>query len=414
MYDKYTDISIYLSYKEWMKTIVISSGDLTMGGLQKILVEYLKLIDKNKYRIVLLIANDYGKKNLFLEEIPKNVEIQFVRPYNLVSKIAELSKNRKILNRLLLKRYRYRSKRVFKSIFLEKLSKLGKIDLIIDFDGGLKSILDNLKAEKKIIWIHSSIRKHKQDNKSKISRYGEELKKYDKIIAICQEMKEEIKELYPSLSHKIEYIYNPLDCNNIIEQGNENIEKMTSYEKELIESDYFLAISRLDAVQKDFETLIEGYLILKNKGIKERLYIIGEGDGRVKIEKMIEEKKLVEDVILLGQKQNPYVWIKHSKLFIHSSRYEGLPTVLLEALMMDKFIVSSNCPTGPTEILTNPKAGELFNVGDANQLAEKVLKVLYDKDYQKELLKNIQLKKKEFELSEITEKFHKTIEKSMQ
>ena len=375
-----------------MKTIVISSGDLTMGGLQKILVEYLKLIDKNKYRIVLLIANDYGKKNLFLEEIPKNVEIQFVRPYNLVSKIAELSKNRKILNRLLLKRYRYRSKRVFKSIFLEKLSKLGKIDLIIDFDGGLKSILDNLKAEKKIIWIHSSIRKHKQDNKSKISRYGEELKKYDKIIAICKEMKEEIKELYPSLSHKIEYIYNPLDCNNIIEQGNENIEKMTSYEKELIESDYFLAISRLDAVQKDFETLIEGYLILKNKGIKERLYIIGEGDGRVKIEKMIEEKKLVEDVILLGEKKNPYIWIKHSKLFIHSSRYEGLPTVLLEALMMDKFIVSSNCPTGPTEILTKPKVGELFNVGDANQLAEKVLKVLYDKDYQKELLKNIQLK----------------------
>ena len=397
-----------------MKTIVISSGDLTMGGLQKILVEYLKLIDKNKYRIVLLIANDYGKKNLFLEEIPKNVEIQFVRPYNLVSKIAELSKNRKILNRLLLKRYRYRSKRVFKSIFLEKLSKLGKIDLIIDFDGGLKSILDNLKAEKKIIWIHSSIRKHKQDNKSKISRYGEELKKYDKIIAICKEMNEEIKELYPFLSSEIEYIYNPLDCNNIIEQGNENIEKMTSYEKELIERDYFLAVSRLDTVQKDFETLIEGYSILKNKGIKEKLYIIGEGNGRVKIEKMIEEKKLVEDVILLGEKKNPYIWIKHSKLFIHSSRYEGLPTVLLEALMMDKFIVSSNCPTGPTEILTKPKVGELFNVGDANQLAEKVLKILYDKDYQKELLKNIQLKKKEFELSEITEKFHKTIEKSMQ
>ena len=396
-----------------MKTIVISSGDLTMGGLQKILVEYLKLIDKNKYRIVLLIANDYGKKNLFLEEIPKNVEIQFVRPYNLVSKIAELSKNRKILNRLLLKRYRYRSKRVFKSIFLEKLSKLGKIDLIIDFDGGLKSILDNLKAEKKIIWIHSSIRKHKQDNKSKISRYGEELKKYDKIIAICKEMNEEIKELYPFLSSEIEYIYNPLDCNNIIEQGNENIEKMTSYEKELIERDYFLAVSRLDTVQKDFETLIEGYSILKNKGIKEKLYIIGEGNGRVKIEKMIEEKNLGEDVILLGEKKNPYVWMKNSKLFIHSSRYEGLPTVLLEALMMDKFIVSSNCPTGPTEILTNPKAGELFDVGDANQLAEKVLKVLYDKDYQKELLKNIQLKKKEFELSEIAEKFHKIIEESM-
>ena len=78
-----------------MKTIMISSGDLTMGGLQKILVEYLKLIDKNKYRIVLLIANDYGKKNLFLEEIPKNVEIQFVRPYNLVSKMQSCQKREK-------------------------------------------------------------------------------------------------------------------------------------------------------------------------------------------------------------------------------------------------------------------------------------------------------------------------------
>ena len=153
-----------------------------------------------------------------------------------------------------------------------------------------------------------------------------------------------------------------------------------------------------------------GQSILKNSNVKERLYIIGEGNGRVKIEKMIEEKNLGEDVILLGEKKNPYVWMKHSKLFIHSSKYEGFGVVLLEALMLDKFVISSNCPTGPTEILTNPKVGELFDVGDANQLAEKVLKVLYDKDYQKELLKNIQLKKKEFELSEITEKFHKTIE----
>ena len=396
-----------------MKTIVISSGDLTMGGLQKVLVQYLKLIDGNKYKIVLLIANDYGKKNLFLEEIPKNVEIQFVRSYNLVSKISELSKNRNILNRLFLKSYRYKSKRLFKSVLFEKLSKLGKIDLIIDFDGGLKSVLNNLKYEKKIIWIHSSIRKHKKDNKSKISRYGEELKKYDKIIAICKEMKEEIKELYPFLSHKIEYIYNPLDCNSIIEQGNEDIDRMSSYEKELIEKDFLLTVSRLDTVQKDFETLIEGYLILKNKGIKEKLYIVGEGNGRVEIEKMIEEKKLAEDVILLGEKQNPYVWMKYSKLLIQSSKYEGLSIVLLEALMLDKFIVSSNCPTGPTEILTNPKVGELFNVGDANQLAEKVIKIVYDSEYRKELSKNFELKKKEFKISEITKKFNKVIEEFM-
>lgn len=100
-----------------MKTIVISSGDLTQWeGYKKHTSRIPQIIDKNKYRIVLLIANDYGKKNFILEEIPKNVEIQFVRPYNLVSKNCRVVK-RKILNRVLLKGYRHKSKRVFKKHF---------------------------------------------------------------------------------------------------------------------------------------------------------------------------------------------------------------------------------------------------------------------------------------------------------
>lgn len=74
------------------------------------------------------------------------------------------------------------------------------------------------------------------------------------MIKLLQSVKRWKKKLknYTLLSHKIEYIYNPLDCNSIIEQGNENREKMTSYEKKLIKKDYFLAVSRLDTVQKRF------------------------------------------------------------------------------------------------------------------------------------------------------------------
>ena len=70
---------------------------------------------------------------------------------------------------------------------------------------------------------------------------------------------------------------------------------------------------------------------------------------------------------------NPYPLIKQADIFVLSSAYEGLPNVLLEALTLNKFIISSNCPTGPKEILLNGKGGLLFKVGNYKQLANKII-----------------------------------------
>ena len=78
-------------------------------------------------------------------------------------------------------------------------------------------------------------------------------------------------------------------------------------------------------------------------------------------------------LFFLEKKSNPYIWMKNSKVFILSSKYEGLPTVLIEALILDAPSISSNCLTGPVEILENGKYGELFNIGNVKELEEKIL-----------------------------------------
>ena len=90
-----------------------------------------------------------------------------------------------------------------------------------------------------------------------------------------------------------------------------------------------------------------------------RLLIIGDGEEK---EKLIEYCLLnnLKNVKILSYKSNPYPYIKKSDLFILSSIYEGLPNVLLEAMALKKYVISSNCPTGPKEILLNGKLGDLF------------------------------------------------------
>ena len=80
--------------------------------------------------------------------------------------------------------------------------------------------------------------------------------------------------------------------------------------------------------------------------------------------------------------KNPYKYFKDTDIFVLSSKFEGLPNVLLEAQFFKKFIISSNCPTGPKEILLNGKAGELFDVGNYKKLSKIIL------NYNKKIIKN--------------------------
>jgi len=203
----------------------------------------------------------------------------------------------------------------------------------------------------------------------------------DKIVVNSIEFKKELKTKFNLNST---CIYNPLNTKKIKELSKIKI-KNNFFQRNFIN---IINIGRFTD-QKDHLTLLKSINLLKNK-IKIKLLIIGGGINKSKILRYIKLKKLSHIVKVKNFTNNPYPFIKAADLFILTSRFEGLPNVLLEAITLNKFIISSNCPTGPKEILTNNKGGLLFRVGDYVDLSKKILffvnnikvckkKVLYSK-----------------------------------
>ena len=113
---------------------------------------------------------------------------------------------------------------------------------------------------------------------------------------------------------------------------------------------------------------------------------MGNGKEKNNLQNFIKKKKLNKIIRIISYKKNPYPLIKHSDIFVLSSIYEGLPNVLLEAICLKKFIISSNCPTGPREILNNGKGGLLFKSKNYKELAKKI--IYFQKNKKKCLIMN--------------------------
>jgi glycosyltransferase involved in cell wall biosynthesis len=135
-----------------------------------------------------------------------------------------------------------------------------------------------------------------------------------------------------------------------------------------------LAVGRLTA-QKDFPALIHAFADLRRLRTA-RLIILGEGPDRATLEQLIARLYLQADVSLPGFVPNPYAWLARASVFVLSSRWEGLPTVLVEALFCGVPVVATDCPSGPREILRDGRHGTLVPVGDRAALTRAMGRAL--------------------------------------
>ncbi|MGL5901354.1 MAG: glycosyltransferase [Cetobacterium sp.] len=358
--------------------ILFYNGSLRMGGAEKILIQILKGLDKADKSIDLFISDDVKGENFFESEVPKDVKLKYLISSDLIEKTIYFKRKKKNLISKLFYNYYMKKEQKEKVRKLKELLKGKSYDIVVDFDMGLSKNIDLVKADKKIAWIHSPIDSwyRKAD---KIKRLGERLKKYDNLVVICDDMKEKTEKLYPFLKDKLVRIYNPFDIEKILELSEDNSE-IEINKRDLLKERYIISVGRLDNYSKDYYTLLKGFKLAKNLGIEEKLYILGEGEERPLIESWIKELNLQDEVVLLGRYRNPYPWIKNAKIFAHSSRFEGLPTVLIEALICGVPVISSDCPTGPSEILKKGEVGCLYNVGDYKKLSEDIVTLIKNEE----------------------------------
>lgn len=191
------------------------------------------------------------------------------------------------------------------------------------------------------------------------------------IIVNSEKFKKELKHKFNLNS---ECIYNPLNKKEILKNSKKKIEIKFFSKKNF----KIICVARFSS-QKDHLCIIRSINLLKDKYKNIKILLLGSGKKKKEIEDTINKFKLNKFFKVMGFKNNPYPYIKKSDIFLLSSKFEGLPNVLLEAITLNKLVISSNCPTGPSEILDNGKGGLLFKVGDYNQLSKKIIFAINNK-----------------------------------
>lgn len=195
----------------------------------------------------------------------------------------------------------------------------------------------------------------------------------DAVIAVSREAASDLTERLRLSPGQVRMIYNPVITPALFEQA-----------KEAVEHPWFapgqppvvLSAGRL-CEQKDFPTLLRAFAQVRAH-TRSRLVILGEGPERLSLERMASDLGLRASVLLPGFVANPYAYMARAATYVLSSKWEGLPTVLIEALACGAPVVSTDCPSGPREILQDGKYGRLVPVGDADALAQAIEANLYD------------------------------------
>ncbi len=350
------------------------------GGIDTVLVEYIRhLAQDERYHITLAIATYMGKLEVFLPRIPKSVSIVYFNRASFLSSIPQKRVTKtasgmlKLLDEVVINPIRRRNNQ-------KGINHLAKIaDVFIDFDCCAYSFLKSI-SNRKIVFYHFSFEQTMQQNQKRMKRIGKQLDHYDTIVTISEAMREEGCKMFPHLKDKMIVMYNAKDQEAIRKRSNEICTD------ERIHQSYLLAVERLEESQKDITTLLQAFAILRQKrGIKEKLYIIGKGNSEGQLKQLAKDLRIADAVEFIGFTSNPYPWIKQSSLLVHSAKFEGLPTVLIEGLMLDKLMVASDCPTGPREILDNGQAGLLVPVGDAPAFADAIYQLLTDSSMQQQM-----------------------------
>lgn len=193
----------------------------------------------------------------------------------------------------------------------------------------------------------------------------------DGIVAVSDGVAKDLAQTANLSLDKITTIYNPVITKEMLTNAEEPVNHpwLTSKKCPVI-----LGVGKLEA-QKNFPNLIRAFA--KIRAVREaRLIILGWGPNRSQLEDLVKELNLEDDVDLPGYVQNPYPYMAHASVFALSSAWEGLPTVLIEAMALKTPVVSTDCESGPSEILAGGKYGHLVPVNDSKALADAILQVL--------------------------------------
>jgi glycosyltransferase involved in cell wall biosynthesis len=363
------------------------------GGAEKVMVELLSNINRERIEPVLVLLYEYGDSP-YKSSLPEDIRMIVIKR----ASDANLAK---------LKQYCGFVKTVFEekphlimsmlthaNIMAISVKLISRIRVIICEHILLGEIIKT-RGGGKILWFPA---------KRLVKLF---YRFADKIIAVSEGIKANLAEEFNIAPSKIEVIFNPVDLNRISALCELPLEH--SFLKEGVP--LICSAGRL-VPQKGFDVLLKAFKKVTEE-IDARLIILGQGPEKESLSRLVDDLAITEKVSFAGFQKNPFGFISKADIFVLPSRYEGLPMVMLEAMACGTPIVSTDCKSGPREILQDGKYWVIIPTEDIEALSGAVGELLRDKGRRERFSRLGKQRVKDFAVETIVLKYEEVICKSV-
>lgn len=315
-----------------MKKLLFAAYDMNVGGIETALLTLLNYLADKDYKLTLVLEK---KQGIFLKDLDSKIDIIEYKPSD-----CKFGVLRKLINAI--KRMKFIIKYKNKFDFAASFATYSK----------MASFASRTASKNCALWGHADYLELFKQNKDEMKDFFENIQynKFRNIIFVSKKACNTFTEVFPEMKNKVVF------CNNLI-----NYKKIQNMSKEEInykkEKYTFVNVGRHDEKQKKLTRVLEAAEMLKEDNLDFKILFVGEGKDTIEYKKIANRSELRDNVEFLGVKKNPYPYIKLADAVILTSDYEGYPVVFLEALILNKPIITTDVADAVDDI--NDKFGKV-------------------------------------------------------